>query len=296
MWEKFVSFFMSIILAILSLFGLEHLVDNGGIRKMENVSYGTHERQVLDLYLPEDLSDVTGLVLCIHGGAWVGGDKSAYTDSAKELCKNMNVATATINYRYLSDTVTMYDIIDDVDAAVTKIKELGKENGTEINKMLLTGHSAGAHLSMLYAYSKAETAAITPAAVADFSGPTDMTDKNYFVNNDLGTENVLTLVSWATGKKITPENFDESKAEIEKIAPLYYVTESTVPTIICHGMKDTIVPYSNAVTLDAKMTEYGVIHEFISYPNSGHGLESDDVQARYAEELMVQYFNKYVLG
>lgn len=294
MWDKFIAFFMSVIVAILSLFGLEHLVD-GGIRKMENVSYGTHERQVLDLYLPEDLSDVTGLVLCIHGGAWIGGDKGAYTESAKDLCKNMNVATATINYRYLSDTVTMYDIIDDVDAAVSKIKELGKENGTDINKMLLTGHSAGGHLSMLYAYSKADTAAILPAAVANFSGPTDMNDRNYFVNNDLGTENVLMLVSWATGKEITLDNFDSYKAEIDKIAPLHYVSKDTVPTIICHGMKDTIVPYSNAISLDAKMTEYGVTHELISYPDSGHGLESNEEQARYAEELMVKYLNEYVL-
>ena len=294
MWEKFVAFFMTIIMSILSIFGLGHLVD-GGIRKMENVSYGTHERQVLDLYLPEDLSDVTGLVLCIHGGAWISGDKSVYTESAKDLCKNMNIATAAINYRYLSEAVTMADIIDDIDAAVSKIKEIGTENGTDINKMLLTGHSAGAHLSMLYAYSKAETAAITPAAVANFSGPTDMNDKNYFVNNDLGTENVLMLVSWATGKQITLENFDESKAEIDKVAPLYYVNESTVPTIICHGMKDTVVPYSNAVALDAKLTKLGVVHEFISYPNSGHGLESDKEQASYADELMVKYLNEYVL-
>ncbi len=295
MWEKFVAFFMSIIMTILSLFGLEHLIDNGGIRKMENVSYGTHERQVLDLYLPENLSDVTGLVLCIHGGAWVGGDKSAYTESAKDLCKNMNIATATINYRYLSPDVSMYEIIDDVDAAVAKIRELGKENGTNINKMLLTGHSAGAHLSMLYAYSKADTAAITPAAVANFSGPTDLNDKNYFIDNDLGTDNVLMLVSYATGRMITLENFEERKAEIDRVAPLYYVNEDTVPTIICHGMKDTVVPYSNAVSLDAKLTQYGITHDFISYPNSGHGLESDAEQARYAEELMVKYLNEYVL-
>jgi len=294
MWEKIVAFFMSIIMGILSLFGLEHLVD-GGIKKMENISYGTHERQVLDLYLPEDLSDVTGLVLCIHGGAWIGGDKSAYTDSAKDLCKNMNIATATVNYRYLSENVTMSDIIDDIDAAVAKIKEIGKENGTDINKMLLTGHSAGGHLSMLYAYSKADTAAVTPAAVANFSGPTDLNDKNYFVNNDLGTENVLMLVSFATGKKITLDNFEDSKADLDSASPLYYVNESTVPTIICHGMKDTTVPYSNAVALDEKLTEYGVTHDFISYPNSGHGLESDEEQAKYAEELMVKYFNEYVL-
>ncbi len=295
MWDKIVAFFMSLIIGILSFFGLSHLVD-GGITKMENISYGTHERQVLDLYLPEELSDVTGLVLCIHGGAWIGGDKSAYTENAKELCKNQNIAAATINYRYLSETVTMADIIDDIDAAVAKIKEIGREKGTDIQKMLLTGHSAGGHLSMLYAYSRADTAAITPAAVANLSGPTDMYDSNYFVNNDLGTDNVLMLVSYATGKQITLDNFAASKEEIDKVAPLYYVNADTVPTIICHGMKDTIVPYSNAVSLDARLTEFGVTHEFISYPNSGHGLENDAEQSKQAEELMFDYLNRYVLS
>ena len=60
-------------------------------------------------------------------------------------------------------------------------------------------------------------------------------------------------------------------------------------------MKDTVVPYSNAVALDARLTELGITHEFLSYPNSGHGLESDEEQARRAEELMVKYLNEYVL-
>ncbi len=295
MWDKIVAFFMSIVLGIMALFGLENLLDSG-IQKYENISYGTHERQVLDLYLPEEMSDTTGLILCIHGGAWIGGDKSAYTENAKDVCKNYKVAAATINYRYLSESVTMADIIDDIDAAVTKIKAIGTENGTNINKMLLTGHSAGGHLSMLYAYSKADTAAITPAAVANFSGPTDMSDKNYFVNNDLGNDNVLMLVSYSTGKKITLENFDENKSEIDKISPLYYVDKNTVPTLISHGMKDTVVPYSNAVALDERMTQYGVTHIFNSYPNSGHGLENDTEQAKYSEEIMIEYLNKYVLS
>lgn len=295
MWDKIVAFFMSIVMVIMTFFGLGNFFDSK-IQKYENLSYGSHERQVLDLYLPKETADTTGLVLCIHGGAWIGGDKSAYTDDAKDICKKYNIAAATINYRYLSETVTMADIIDDVDAAVTKIKELGTENGTNINKMLLTGHSAGGHLSMLYAYSKADTAAITPAAVANFSGPTDMSDKNYFINNDLGNDNVLMLVSYSTGKNITLENFDESKSEIDKISPLYYINENTVPTIINHGMKDTVVPFSNAVSLDEKLTEYGVTHIFNPYPNSGHGLESDKEQAEYAEKLMLEYINKYVLN
>lgn len=294
MWDKIVAFFMSIILFFMNLFGLgSSVADN--FKKYENLSYGEHERNVMDLYIPEETGEKTGLILFIHGGAWIGGDKSSYTDTAKDFCSKYGIAAATINYRYLSETVTMADIIDDIDAAVSKIKAIGNENSTDINKMLLTGHSAGGHLSMLYAYTKAETAAITPAAVANYSGPTDLSDPNFFVNNDLGVDNVLLLISYATGKSVTAENIASYEKEIAEISPLTFVNENTVPTIINHGTKDTVVPYSNAVALDAKLTQFGVTHIFNTYPNSGHGLDSDKDKDEYSYSLALEYINEYVL-
>ena len=61
------------------------------------------------------------------------------------------------------------------------------------------------------------------------------------------------------------------------------------------AMPTAVVETLDPVALDAKLTEYGVTHEFITYPNSGHGLESDKEQASYADELMVKYLNEYVL-
>ena len=260
----------------------------------ENLQYGTHERNVLDLYLPENTKE-TGLVLFIHGGAWVSGDKSAFSVHAKKACEKLNVAAATINYRYLSPEITMEDILSDIDAAVSKIKVVGKENGINIRKMLLSGHSAGGHLSMLYAYKMAETAEIKPAAVANYSGPTNMADENYFINNDLGNDTVLTLLTYATGKQITAENIWDSLSDIEKISPVYYINESTVPTIINHGTADTVVPYSNAVTLNEKLTEYNVTHILNPYEGSGHGLENNKKNESYADSLARQYINEYVL-
>jgi dipeptidyl aminopeptidase/acylaminoacyl peptidase len=46
-----------------------------------------------------------------------------------------------------------------------------------------------------------------------------------------------------------------------------------VPTFFGHGEQDTIVPYANAVDLDARLTECGVEHTFVSFPDSGHGCE-----------------------
>ena len=66
-------------------------------------------------------------------------------------------------------------------------------------------------------------------------------------------------------------------------SPVTFVS-SAVPTLIAHGQKDTVVPYSNAETLDSALTENGVTHMLITYPNSGHALENDpDCAMRYSQ-------------
>ena len=73
MWEKIIAFFMSIIAFLASLFGFNTEAKSYEYR---NLSYGSHERQVLDLNIPKENDGEIGLILSIHGGGWVGGDKN----------------------------------------------------------------------------------------------------------------------------------------------------------------------------------------------------------------------------
>lgn len=292
MWEKIVAFFMSIIAFFASLFGF------GAEEKSyeyKNISYGSHERQVLDLNIPKDNDGEIGLVLFIHGGAWIAGDKESYKGGVKAAAETYGFAGAAINYRYISETVSIHDILDDIDLALKCIKQKGEENGVNISKVLLTGDSAGGHLSLLYAYSRAETAAITPAAVVSNSGPADLTDENFYINNAMGDEEfVAGLFSYASGKSFSYAERANAKEALEKVSPLFYVNENTVPTVINHGMKDSIVPYSNAVALDAKLTECGVTHVLNSYPSSDHDLGNDQANKEIANDLLIEYCNTYL--
>ena len=47
-----------------------------------NVSYGKHERNVLDFWQAKS-DKPTPVVICIHGGGWIGGDKSGYYGRVK---------------------------------------------------------------------------------------------------------------------------------------------------------------------------------------------------------------------
>lgn len=298
MFSKIIAFFISVIFTVLNALGLGGIfsgIDSSDAYVFANMSYGKHERQVLDLAIPKDSNSEAGLVLYIHGGAWIGGDKEVYKDYVGACANELGYAAAALNYRYLDEDVDLNDIADDIDAALSAIKAKGQEKGVSINKVLLTGASAGAHLAMFYAYSRKDTAPITPAAVCSYCGPTDLYDDNFYYESALGdTQSVCELMSLACGQSFTIGSKDSAKEALYKVSPVTYVNESTVPTIICHGEKDNIVPYSNALSIVEKLEQYGVTYDFISYPNSDHGLANDPESAEKADKLIFEYADKYL--
>lgn len=293
MLQKILAFFMAIIAFFGNLFG----VYKNKVYTYENLSYGNHERQNLNLCISKEAEGKSvGLILNIHGGAWIEGDKSTYKLSdLQQVAANNKFATAAVNYRYISEDTDINDIMDDIDSALAKIKEVGKEHNVDIDKVILTGYSAGAHLSMLYAYSRVSEAPIKPVAVVSYCGPTNLADTNFYHNSNLGDEAFVSLLmSYACGQKFTIDTIGTAAEALAKVSPVTYVNENTVPTIIAHGEKDTTVPFSNAVQLDALLTENGVEHEFVVYPNSDHSLNNDADKSKLAGDLSVQYIEKYL--
>lgn len=263
----------------------------------QNLSYGNHERQVLDLYLPKEATSA-GLILFIHGGCWEAGDKYAYQSECEKWCENYGYATATINYRYISETSSCENILSDIGLGLEKIKSFAQGKNINIEKVLLTGSSAGGHISLLYAYKCSENSAIKPVAVVDYCGPTDLTDAYYFSDEQKSevTLPYFSLFSNLVGETITKENLNtpEIKAKLLEFSPITYVCNSTVPTVICHGVKDEIVPISNANVLKQKLDLFGIKNDFVVYKNSGHSLSADKQQKKQAKKFMEEYAKKYL--
>lgn len=296
MFDKIIAFFMAIVNFFLNLFGLGAI---GGqqfnCQTFFDMSYGTHERQVVDLCVPDGASGDLGLVLFIHGGAWISGDKESYEGGMNYGASGLGIATAAVNYRYISEDVDLLDVLDDIDAALAKIKEKGAEAGVNINKVLLTGDSAGGHLSLLYAYARKKTAPITPVAVISNSGPTDLYDDNFYHNNAMGDEAAICdLMSKACGKRFSYDAKESAKTALYSVSPVTYVSAECVPTVINHGTADTIVPFSNAKTLDALLTQYGVEHVLNVYQGADHGLDKDEEAKDRADELLFGYIDRFL--
>lgn len=295
MWQRIVSFFMAIIAFFSSFFGLNK--NNSKSIVYKNLSYAAQENQTLDLYIPKNAGETCGLIFNIHGGAWISGDKSECTDEIlRYMCEELGFAAATINYRFVSDSVNVLDILDDIDAALSAIKKKGEENNTNINRVMLRGVSAGAHLSLLYGYKKAQSAPMKIAFITSYCAPTDLADENFYsASSTLGTpEFIRSLMSKACGYTFDEETFSFAIPFLKAASPVTYVSSSCPPTLIAHGEKDTVVPYSNAVTLDAALSSAGVKHDLVSYPNSDHALSADSNCTSRFDALIASYIDAYL--
>ncbi len=255
-----------------------------------DISYGTDEKQTLDLILPVDDREETGLLLYIHGGGWTGGDKATSPDKFKILSANKKYAVASINYRYAELGKTdIYDIVNDITSALSHIKNLAAGYSVNINEVVLCGHSAGGHLSLFYAYRYKDISPIKPVGVIVTAPAVDLSLDEFYKSNDLGDEKFMCeLMSKACGKEFTPETRAEHINLLKELSPTEYVTTDCVPTLIVHGKKDTVAPFKGSESLCEQLSSASVPVELIAMENSGHRLDNDKETKEYASTVMYE--------
>ena len=238
-----------------------------------NTAYGTDAMQKMDLYLPAGRTDTTRVIVMVHGGAWVEGDKAEFTPYVSVLQQRFpGYAVANINYRLASVSGNYFPTQEnDMKAAIKFLAE----NAASFHisqKMVLLGASAGGHMALLQAYKNS-----TPKimAVVDFFGPTSMTQ----LYND--ASNFQT----ATGIQILMQGTPASNpTAYQQSSPVSFVNAQTPPTIMLHGTADDVVKPSHSTNLSTQLTAAGVVNQLVTYTGRGHELWPADV--------MTDAFNK----
>ena len=118
--------------------------------------YGTHERQVLDFFKADSKSGPPPLVVHIHGGGWVNGDKVGVTDLKKYLDRGISVAS--INYRFVTQgqeagvKPPVKWPLEDAARAVQFLRSKAAEWNIDKTRVGATGSSAGACSSLWLAF------------------------------------------------------------------------------------------------------------------------------------------------
>lgn len=127
------------------LIGLPVWSAESEMRTLPDVAYGADPKQKMDVYLPANKD--APAILMVHGGAWIGGDKSnrGVVENKRAHWVPRGFAFISVNNRLVPNANPL-EQARDVAKALAYAQQHAPEWGIDPNKFVLMGHSAGAHL------------------------------------------------------------------------------------------------------------------------------------------------------
>jgi acetyl esterase/lipase len=216
-----------------------------GVERIRDVAYGASlpgdrgRRNLLDVVRPVGPGQGRPVLLQIHGGGWVIGDKREQGGPLMAHLASRGWVCFAINYR-LSPRATFPDQIVDVKRAIRWIREHAAEHGGDPDFVCVTGGSAGGHLAALAALS-ANDPRFQPgfehvdtrlAAAVPFYGVYDFLDR-FGIR---GTQKMEPFLA-RTVLKCTPQ---ENRELWEAASPIARVSSEAPPFLIVHGTHDSL--------------------------------------------------------
>eukprot|EP00924_Labyrinthula_sp_SR-Ha-C_P000292 snap_masked-scaffold_25-processed-gene-2.55-mRNA-1 protein AED:1.00 eAED:1.00 QI:0/-1/0/0/-1/1/1/0/673 len=219
-----------------------------------DIQYGEEERNFLDLYIPTSNSfqGQHPLVLFIHGGRWLRGDKSQVLLYNRINAMTSNgLAVASINWQY-SSTAIWPAQLNDVIAALDFLteEETSTTYGLDVSKISLWGQSSGAHMALMASFSASELTQLNLkiSSVVSWYAPSDL----YHIYTDRISDDVegTNFDAEPEEQLVGATRVIENKQVFDEASPLFVVnnTENGVKLpvenlLIVHGDSDgTISP------------------------------------------------------
>ena len=232
------------------------------ITRFDNIKYGDDSQwpqwQLLDVYRPKGVEGKLPVIVSVHGGGWVYGNKDVYQFYCMRLAQR---GFAVVNFSYrLAPEKIFPAAIEDTEKVFNWICNNAEQYGLDVNNVFAVGDSAGAHLLSLYA-----------SAVSN-----DEYAKNYpFINKK---NLVLRGIALNCGKYKLKVPGDDNKIallvkgylphhgtdeELNIVDGSAHVTKNFPPTFVmtCNG--DFL--YSQAAFMTKALEEAGVQYEYHCY-------------------------------
>ncbi|MDN4085399.1 alpha/beta hydrolase [Paenibacillus polymyxa] len=265
-----------------------------------DIAYDDKEQNKFDLYVPADNTKKSyGLVVYLHAGGFSTGDKSDDANMLKWLTSKGYVA-AGINYTLRNENnpeASVYTMSQEIKKSIPVVKAEAEKLGYNLDRMAISGGSAGGTLALLYAYRDADTSPIPVKMVFEMVGPPSFYPEDWVTYGlDQNPEAAANLFSVMSGNTITTDmigkaSYDEA---VKDISPFMWIDKNSVPTLAAYGKYDKVAPFGTVKYLINALEENNVPHDYFEFPHSGHGLQNDNkLYLKYIEKLN-EYLERYM--
>jgi acetyl esterase/lipase len=267
-----------------------------------------------DVYRPDD-DQVRPVVMYIHGGALIMGDRTWINQVQVGRYLEAGFAVVSIDYRLAPET-KLEDLLGDVKDAHRWIREKGPRLfKIDPNRLVVAGKSAGGYLTLMCGVmlKPKPRALVAFYGYGDIDGPwyskpdpfylqqPGVSKKDAFaaLENDAASgvpdwniRSRFYLYCRQNGlwpKEVTGHDPASEPAYFKQFCPVRNVTKTYPPTMLLHGNKDTDVPYQESVDMAAELKRVGVEHELITADGGGHGF---DLQMK--DPAVAAYFDRTI--
>lgn len=113
-------------------------------------TFPSHYRNAMfDLYMPSNCDQTVPVILWVHGGAFVAGDKSGVENWGVMLAAH-GYAVVSMNYEWAPEARYPAQLIQ-INECLQHMKQIADEKQLDMNRLFLAGDSAGAHMVAQFA-------------------------------------------------------------------------------------------------------------------------------------------------
>jgi acetyl esterase/lipase len=233
----------------------------------------------LDVYQNRDASGPQPTLIYIHGGGWVGGTKEG---SFAEVMPYLEMGWNVVNVEYRLGRISLAPAaVEDCLCALRWVGNHAKEYSIDLQRLVVTGHSAGGHLSLT-------TGMIPQSAGLDRECPGPELPRISAIVNWFGITDVVDLLDGPNQKSYAVAWLSSmpNREEIaRRVSPLTYVRTGLPPIITIHGDADPTVPYQHAVRLHQALTKADVRNKLVTVPGGKHGGFTAEERLRIFREI-----------
>lgn len=252
------------------------------------VSYSPdHFAQTLLLYVPTDACGPFPVVVYIHGGGWVAGDKTDVAPYVDELLAR-GFAVASLNYRFSFHALYPAQV-HDCKGAIRFLRANAATYDLDPNHFATFGESAGGYLANMVGLTAGDADlegdvggnlafSSDVQAFVDGYGHTDFVAQAQYENNPNSNSSLLLghsipdiLDNW------NDPAYADWVALVLSSSPVNRVDAADPPSLVIHGTADPLIPVAEGQALYDGLAAAGAPTELRLMPDVGHGLPDGEL-------------------